>query len=47
MVYTDFDLKKITLIHDRLATEMNKRIQKTKIPGWITKGKTTLIQKDP
>ena len=26
---------------------MNKCIQKTKIPGWMTKGKTTLIQKDP
>ena len=26
---------------------MNKRIQKTEIPEWMTKGKTSLIQKDP
>ena len=38
---------KTTSIHYRLATEMNKCIQKTDIPEGITKGKTTLIQKDP
>ena len=37
---------KFTTIHDRMATEMNKCIQKTEIPEWMTKGKTTLIQKD-
>ena len=26
---------------------MNKCMQKTEIPEWMTKGKTTLIQKDP
>ena len=26
---------------------MNNIIQKTEIPEWMTKGKTTLIQKDP
>ena len=34
-------------MHDRLATKVNKYMQKTEIPEWITKGKTTLIQKDP
>ena len=26
---------------------MNKRIQRTEIAEWMSKGKTTLIQKDP
>ena len=44
---TDFVLKiHPHPLHDRLATEMNKCIQKTEIPEWMTKGKTTLIQKD-
>ena len=47
MVYMDFGFKNFTSIHDRLATEVNKRIQKTEIPEWLTKGKTTLIQKVP
>ena len=47
MTYTDFVFKKLTSIHDRLTTEMNKCILKTEIPEWTTKGKTTLIQKDP
>ena len=38
-----FWFKKFTSIHDRHATEMNKCIQKTKIPEWMTIGKTTLI----
>ena len=42
----DFGFKEFTSIHNRLATEMNKCIQKTEIPKWMTKGKTTLIQKD-
>ena len=29
--------KKITLIHDRLASEMNKCKQKTEIREWMTK----------
>ena len=32
--------------HDRLATEINKCIHKTEIAEWMTKGKTTLIQKN-
>ena len=42
-----FLFKKFTSIHDRLATELNKCIQKTEIFKSIIKGKTTLIQKDP
>ena len=42
-----FWFKKFTSIHDRLATEMNKCIQKTEIPKWMTKGKTNLIKKCP
>ena len=45
MAYTDLDFKIFTCIHDRLAAEMNSCIQITEIPEWITKGKTTLIQK--
>ena len=35
--------KKFTSIHGRLALEMNRCLQ---VPEWMTKGKTTLIQKD-
>ena len=45
MAFTGFS-KKFTPIYDRLTTEMNKCMQKTEIPGWMTKGKTTLIKKD-
>ena len=40
-----FWFKKFTSIHDRLALEMNRRLQGAH--EWMTKGKTTLIQKDP
>ena len=43
----EFWLKKFTSIHDRFSTEMNKCIEKTEIAEWMTKGKTTLIQKTP
>ena len=42
-----FLFKKFTSIHDRQAVEMNKCLQTAHVPEWITKGKTTLIQKDP
>ena len=42
-----FWFKKLTSIHDRLALEMNKCLQRAHVPEWMTKGKTTLIQKDP
>ena len=31
----------------RLALEMNRCLQDAHVPEWMTKGKTTLIQKDP
>ena len=42
-----FWFKKFTSIHDRLALEMNRCLQDAQVPEWMTKGKTTLIQKDP
>ena len=39
--------KKFPSIHDRLALEMNRCLQEAHVPKWMTKGKTTLIQKDP
>ena len=42
-----FWFKKFTSIHGRLALEMNRCLQGTQVPEWMTKGKTTLIQKDP
>ena len=42
-----FWFKKFTSIHDRLALEMNRSLQDAHVPEWITKGNTTLIQKDP
>ena len=41
-----FWFKKFTSIHDRLALEMNKCLQTAHVPEWMTKGRTTLIQKD-
>ena len=41
-----FWFKKFTSVHERIATEIDKCIQKTEIPEWITSGKTTLTQKD-
>ena len=42
-----FWFKKFTSIHDRLALEMNRCLQDAQVPEWMTKGKTTLIQKEP
>ena len=42
-----FRFKKFTSIHDRLALKISRCLQGTHIPEWMTKGKTTLIQKDP
>ena len=42
-----FWFKKFTSIPDWLALEMNKCLQGAQVPEWMTKGKTTLIQKDP
>ena len=42
-----FWFKKFTSIHDRLALEMNRYLQDAQVPDWMTKGKTTLILKDP
>ena len=42
-----FCFKKFTSIHGRLALEMNRCLQDAYVPEWMTKGKTTLIQKDP
>ena len=41
-----FWFKKFTSTHDRLALEMNRGLQDAQVPDWMTKGKTTLIQKD-
>ena len=42
-----FWFKIFTCVHDRLALDMNKCLQTAHVPEWMTKGKTTLIQKDP
>ena len=42
-----FWFKKFTSIHDRLALEMNRCLQGAQVPDWMTKRKTTVIQKDP
>ena len=41
-----FRFKKFISIHDRFALEMNWCLQDAQVPDWMTKGKTTLIQKD-
>ena len=42
-----FWFKKFTSIHGRLVLEMNRCLQDAQVPDCMTKGKTTLIQKDP
>ena len=42
-----FWFKKFTSIHDSLALEINKCLQTAHVPEWMTKGRTTSIQKDP
>ena len=42
-----FWLKKFTSIHNRLALEMNKCLQRAHVPKWMTKRRTTLIQMGP
>ena len=42
-----FLFKKFTFIHDLLALELNRFLQGAHVPEWMTKGKTTLIEKDP
>ena len=42
-----FWFKKFTSIHDRQALETNKCLQTAHVLEWMTKGRTTLIQKDP
>ena len=37
--------KKFTSIHDRIAIKMNRLLLEIGITEWLTKGKTTLIQK--
>ena len=39
--------KKFTTIHDRLVLEMNRCLQEEHVPEWMTKERTTLIQKEP
>ena len=42
-----FWLKDLTSLHDRLANQMNDMINNgDTIPGWLTKGRTVLCQKD-
>ena len=41
-----FWFKKFTSIPDRLALEMNRCLQDAQVHDWMTKGKTTLIQKE-
>ena len=42
-----FWFRKFISIHDRLELEMSRWLQVAQVPDRMTKGKTTLIQKDP
>ena len=41
-----FWFKEFTSVHNIQAHEMNRCLQGAQVPEWMTKGKTTLIQKD-
>ena len=48
MEYMDSDSRNLLpFTYDRLALEMNRCLQRAHVPEWMTKRKTTLIQKDP
>ena len=47
MEYMASGSRKFTFIHGRLALERNRCLQGAHVPECMTKGKTTLIQKDP
>lgn len=34
-------------MHERIAGQLNDIIQSTRVPAWMTKGRTVLIPKDP
>ena len=42
-----FWFKKFTSIHEPLALALNNCINEENVPGWMVKGRTVLIQKDP
>ena len=42
-----FWFKKFTSIHGRLALYTNRCLEDAHVPEWMTKGKSTLIEKDP
>ena len=46
-LYMDTRFKNSLSPTKKLAVVMNKYLQETDIREWLTKGKTTLIQKDP
>ena len=39
--------QKFIFIHNRLTLEMNRCLQRTHVPEWMTKGRTIWIKKDP
>ena len=45
MAYMDSGFKKFSSIHDKLAPQLSKYLEKAR-HKWMTKAKTTLIQKD-
>ena len=47
MLYMDFRLKNSRTLYNRLAFELSTCLEETNIPELGTKGKTTLIQKEP
>ena len=40
-------IKRLTSLHERIAGQLNDIIQSTRVPAWMTKGRTVLIPKDP
>ena len=42
-----FWFKRFTSIHDSLAIALNNCVKEGRVPGWMVKGRTVLIQKNP
>ena len=40
-------IKGFTTLHGRVAHQLNDIVQSTKVPSWLTNGRTVLITKKP
>ena len=47
MVLYDFGSKKVSALHDDMASMLQLCLASGKVPLWMVKGRTVLVQRDP